>query len=79
MAKENSRRGTEAIATILLTSEAMKILRSMTNKENLNRQLPLPVCPAGKFPPDPNAAGELNAKDTSRAQHQATTMPEFCC
>lgn len=80
MSKENSRRGAEVIATILLTSEAMKIRRSITTgKENLNQQVLLPFCPAGKFSIDPKAADQFNTKDISRAQHQATIMPEFCC
>lgn len=79
IAKENSKRGAEVIVTISLTSKAMKILRSNT-KKNFNQQLSLPICPAGKLPPDPKAKlGQFNTKGIKRAQHQATIMEEFCC
>lgn len=61
---------TEVIATALLTSKAVKILRSITNQENLNQQLLAPVYSVGKFPPDLKAADQLNIKDISSVQHR---------
>lgn len=76
--KENSKREAEVITTILLTSEAMKSLRNIVAKENLNQQLSLPICPTGKLL-DLRAADQLNTKDISSAQCQVTMMSEFCC